>query len=1018
MSYRKTLESFCVNKKAFTIFVVVALSASFFIVLAHPVFAQDAASTASQVSTSTGWCSGSITSRVCDSVLGILSIVIGFFTSLVSLLFTGALSLLIRIGSYNGFGNSDAVTFGWVIVRDLANMFFIVVLLIIAISTILEIEKYQWKQMLPRLLLMAVLINFSKTISLLIIDVSQVIMLTFVSTFSGAASNFTNAFGIESAFTFAKAGAEGKLATIGTGELFASYALALVLMVVALSVITAMLIMLVGRMVMLWLLIVLSPLAYFLSTFPKGQEYHQQWWKEFTNHVIVGPVLAFFIWLSLQVMATMQGGNIDPSFTIDASKFNPQGIGVSQLGDGTNLVRFVIAIGMFLGGMQMAQKLGVMGGQLAASAASSIQGAAKGIGAWGLARADDAQAWMQKRLATSRPGGWVATSKAGKFFGLDKLRTHGVALRTLPEAWQARSHRVEEERLGESKAVATDIMNRALPLGRVQSDDTVIARKARIQKAKKEKFENMERPEEILHMIESELVDEQGKAVKGREHELEAALEVLTKNHDLNELAKSKHFSQEKVYGTNREYNADTVVKMLDKMFESEDDKGRVGNSLGMIGLENKDGALYGLGEKDVKKGEYKLNRDAGARAGASAAYLAKRSGRAAANLAARQDVFTESVVEYDNVEGEIDPETGEPKQEEQLVFRKLHEGGKMGLKKNAGAIAANYGYTSEEYRIAMAENLDVIYDWFNQDKGSMKQSERTGIEQFMGQVVARATKRKDPDKITDTDIEDYLRGLRVQNSQSDLTPAINNGIEQRNAATPNQPPIVEMKGISSEDAETLAMQKSESPEGQAAITGIQQQMNLTPDQAKQSYIRQQKQELYERHTFGPDRASDIARSVLPQVPEAQRAVFPNEVETVRRGMIDETMNHTQAQSALHTAGLTDSTQLTNVLGRLVGALANFKAGSANFGSVQTVSGFSPLQFAHILEPVLRRAFASGIRANFTASRGKNTPDARNEITVTVRDALTAERTAGRNTLTDANITAIAMAAADLSATV
>ena len=108
----KRIFLFFVKKRVFAILVVGALCASFFVVLLHPVFAQDTASTISKVSTSSGWCSGPIGSRLCDGVLGILSIVIAFFTSLVSLLFTAALSLLIRIGSYDGFGNSAAVTLG------------------------------------------------------------------------------------------------------------------------------------------------------------------------------------------------------------------------------------------------------------------------------------------------------------------------------------------------------------------------------------------------------------------------------------------------------------------------------------------------------------------------------------------------------------------------------------------------------------------------------------------------------------------------------------------------------------------------------------------------------------------------------------------------------------------------------------------------------------------------------------------------------------------------------------------
>jgi hypothetical protein len=49
---------------------------------------------------------------------------------------------------------------GWVITRDIANMFFIVILLVIAFATILQIEQYNYKKWLPKLILMAILINF------------------------------------------------------------------------------------------------------------------------------------------------------------------------------------------------------------------------------------------------------------------------------------------------------------------------------------------------------------------------------------------------------------------------------------------------------------------------------------------------------------------------------------------------------------------------------------------------------------------------------------------------------------------------------------------------------------------------------------------------------------------------------------------------------------------------------------------------------------------------------------------
>src|SRR3989344_5831535 len=89
--------------------------------------------------------------------------------------------VLIQVSSYNNFADADIVTIGWTTLRDLSNMFFVLILLIIAISTILKWQQVNYKQNLRRLILMALLINFSKTIVIFFIDFSQVITLTFVS---------------------------------------------------------------------------------------------------------------------------------------------------------------------------------------------------------------------------------------------------------------------------------------------------------------------------------------------------------------------------------------------------------------------------------------------------------------------------------------------------------------------------------------------------------------------------------------------------------------------------------------------------------------------------------------------------------------------------------------------------------------------------------------------------------------------------------------------------------------------
>src|SRR3989338_7433026 len=68
---------------------------------------------------------------------------------------------------------SEVVMMGWGISRDFANMFFILILLGIALDFIL-FNSFKVKQMLPRLLLIALLINFSLPIAGVVLDFANV----------------------------------------------------------------------------------------------------------------------------------------------------------------------------------------------------------------------------------------------------------------------------------------------------------------------------------------------------------------------------------------------------------------------------------------------------------------------------------------------------------------------------------------------------------------------------------------------------------------------------------------------------------------------------------------------------------------------------------------------------------------------------------------------------------------------------------------------------------------------------
>ncbi|PIP34883.1 hypothetical protein COX21_00500, partial [Candidatus Falkowbacteria bacterium CG23_combo_of_CG06-09_8_20_14_all_41_10] len=118
-----------------------------------------------------------------DAVAQLIGWIVYAFVYVIGLLIMLVMWVLIKLAQYNDFINATPVQFGWTIVRDVCNMFFILILLIIAFATILRVERYSFKTLLPKLILMAVLINFSKLICGVFIDFAQVIMLTFVNGF-------------------------------------------------------------------------------------------------------------------------------------------------------------------------------------------------------------------------------------------------------------------------------------------------------------------------------------------------------------------------------------------------------------------------------------------------------------------------------------------------------------------------------------------------------------------------------------------------------------------------------------------------------------------------------------------------------------------------------------------------------------------------------------------------------------------------------------------------------------------
>ena len=212
--------------------------------------------------------------------------------------------------------DNEWVLVGWRIVRDLANLGFVIAIIIIAFATMLQLENYGAKKMLVILVMAAVLINFSLAIAGVFIDFSNVFTALFVKKAIGGGS--ADAFSLDNLNRFA-----GNLAyafspqklletndnpdiykSIGTSmagmiSLFAStFFLFLFTTLAALSML-AIALMLLVRYVNLSLLLILLPGAVLALTLPKMEKYWSLWVNKFFSQIIYLPAATFFIYLTI-----------------------------------------------------------------------------------------------------------------------------------------------------------------------------------------------------------------------------------------------------------------------------------------------------------------------------------------------------------------------------------------------------------------------------------------------------------------------------------------------------------------------------------------------------------------------------------------------------------------------------------------------------------------------------------------------------------------------------------------------
>jgi len=286
-----------------------------------------------------------------------------------------------------------AIGIAWQAIRNLANALFIFIILYIAISTILKANTHAMHQMLGRLIIAALLINFSLFFSKAIIDASNVLAVGFYNRYErpgggpvSLAKAIVNPLQIVTIYQtpvdateagdFRQALSGAQLLTVLiVGSIFLLIT-ALVLFVIA--------VLLAVRFALLMLLMAFSPIGFVGMIVPGLSSWGKQWWNTLLNQAFFAPV--FFILMYLVVSIVNSPGYLNailgeppPGTRLDFSAALVSGAeGSMRL-----VFSFIIVIVLVLAALAIAKKMASQGSYGVTNWATRVAGGATlGTAAW------------------------------------------------------------------------------------------------------------------------------------------------------------------------------------------------------------------------------------------------------------------------------------------------------------------------------------------------------------------------------------------------------------------------------------------------------------------------------------------------------------------------------------------------------------------------------------------------------------------------------------------------------------
>jgi len=442
--------------------------------------------------------------------------------------------------------------------RNIVNALLVLGLIGIAIATIVGYKKYAWKQILWKLIIVALLINFSLVISGIIVDISNYLSGYFLHAAQGENESLAprifkgfgytekggqleppNLFSEKKYEVAAIQGDKDFKATEGYNLRLGNFFIISFVMILvggfAIIALLAIYLTIIFRAFLIIMLLGISPVVFAAWIFPDTEKYWKMWWQQFIKWCFFPVSFAFILYLAITVMNNMKFGT-EGSMT-------------------TTIIQMVLFSMFLVGGLIFSLQSGGAVSQLVmkqATKAGAVAGAF--VGHKALKGVTGSETWRkaQKRLEDSK---FAPTHDIGVWMSRQPGKIRAAELKQIEEDYKGRS----------PDQIRTNMEAHKIDRGRMALGVNTLTEKGSLDYKKDDKFIEIAKNQPNLNVS----------GIKKNHPELYA--KYFTKPEDMN---KAIEQMKQKLHGISHDEAKNRVITnlMAEQLLKSSPDDIKSGN--------------------------------------------------------------------------------------------------------------------------------------------------------------------------------------------------------------------------------------------------------------------------------------------------------------------------------------------------------------------------------------------------------------------------------------------------------